>query len=320
MYEKKFLSTQKKKSFFERTIQEIRLFFRKKVVIDASICSLANFNTIWTSIYEKRKIVLTTVTMRELEKLQKFAEDKQSAHARFILRKALEEIDNFSFKVINETFASNNENIINYCRHHRKTVILLTADKWMSVDAKARGINVIYLSHSLGGSETDSECKENSFSEMTNEDYVNLEEKQENPTEKLKETTTLEKKEVLQEEPPKEVVTTFYPLKNIKQNNMFLPYMHGQKSSYFVSVNGKQYSDRSAELKLGYYILVVKKKEDGNLLLDEYKITAIRRENNAQRIYCASFEDWNSEEIPEKYLSCIKEFVMRERIRKNLNI
>lgn len=315
MYEKKFFINQKKKSFFERTIDGIRLFFRKRVVIDASICSLENFYTIWASIYEKRKIVLTTVTMRELERLQEFADDNQSAHARFVLREASEEPKNFLFKVINENFALNDEKIINYCRHHRRTVILLTADKWMSVDARARKINVKYISHPLArSSETDSEQKKISSSEMMDKDCI-VEEKQDDTTE----TTTFEKKEVLQEESPKEVIT-FYPLRNIKQNNMFLPYMHGQKSSYFVSVNGKQYSDRSAELKLGYYILVVKKKEDGNLLLDEYKITAIRRENNAQRIYCASFEDWNSEEIPEKYLSCIKEFVMRERIRKNLNI
>lgn len=114
-------------------------------VIDASITGLSEFKTtLYGLCNSKSKIILTSITIKELENMQKF-KDIQSLHARHLLATAVENQDRFSTVLIDETCGTPDDCIIKYCADHKDTITLLTSDKAMALKARMYEVQVAYL-------------------------------------------------------------------------------------------------------------------------------------------------------------------------------
>jgi rRNA-processing protein FCF1 len=117
----------------------------KSIVIDASITGLAEFKEICSHIMEsKTKIILTSVTIKELEKIQTFS-DLSSMNARYVLGLAAENEEIFNNVLIDETKETADECIINYCAEHHEEVSLWTSDKTMTLKARMYSVCVNYF-------------------------------------------------------------------------------------------------------------------------------------------------------------------------------
>lgn len=116
-------------------------------VIDASIAGIENLHDILSKICAiNAKLVLTSITIKELEKMQKF-KDIDGKCARRILAIAAENHENFYTVLIDEKLENPDECIIKYCADHKKNVVLLTADKAMALKARMYGVKTQYFKH-----------------------------------------------------------------------------------------------------------------------------------------------------------------------------
>lgn len=114
-------------------------------VIDASITGLKNLKEILFKICQtKEKIILTSMTIKELEDLQHF-DDIDAQDARYILRLAVENSDTFISVLIDETFDTPDDCIVQYCVKNKDTVTLLTSDKTMVLKARMYAVDVQYF-------------------------------------------------------------------------------------------------------------------------------------------------------------------------------
>lgn len=118
-------------------------------VIDTSICGVQDqkelFNRLIAACDKSGlKIILTTITIDELDDLQKRNVDN-SSHARNILKFAVD--DSFHFKAVevDKEFKLADDCILSYCSKHKNHVALLTADKAMYLKASAMGIKTCYF-------------------------------------------------------------------------------------------------------------------------------------------------------------------------------
>jgi len=117
-------------------------------VIDASITGIENLQDIISKILlSKEKIILTSLTIKELSKLQRF-KDIYGKDAEYILTMAAENPDNFESVLIDETLDTPDNCIIKYCADNKENVILLTSDKEMAVTARGYSIKVQYFKKS----------------------------------------------------------------------------------------------------------------------------------------------------------------------------
>lgn len=116
-------------------------------VIDASISGVEgimdDLNRICCT---KCKIILTTVTIQELEKMQRF-HDNDGKDARRILAMAAGDYDHFECVLIDDTVGTPDDCIIKYCADNKDDVVLLTADKTMELKARAYGIKTHFFRH-----------------------------------------------------------------------------------------------------------------------------------------------------------------------------
>lgn len=116
-------------------------------VIDASITGINNLIEMLYEIYDSQyKIILTSITVRELEKLQK-RNNLDGKSARKILAMAAENTDNFKVVLIDERFDSNDDSIIKYCADNKEQVVLLTSDKSMAIKARMYSVQTQYFKH-----------------------------------------------------------------------------------------------------------------------------------------------------------------------------
>ncbi len=116
-------------------------------VIDASIAGIEDLHDIIFKICAtSAKLVLTSITVKELEKMQKF-KDIDGKGARHILAIAAENDKNFYTVLIDENFENPDECIIKYCADHKDNVVLLTADKAMSLKARMYNVKTKYFKH-----------------------------------------------------------------------------------------------------------------------------------------------------------------------------
>lgn len=132
---------------FEDTIQKT---FKPgvKFVIDASITSVKNIRAVLKKIgedpeLEEFKVVLTSITIHELQMLQK-GKDSDGYDARFIMNHAIDHKESYELVQIPETEKTPDACIIRYCAHKRD-VVLLTSDKEMALDANLKGVNVLFF-------------------------------------------------------------------------------------------------------------------------------------------------------------------------------
>lgn len=122
--------------------------FKKPVegyVIDASITGIKSLRDYISKICTtKSKIILTSITIKELEKMQKFS-DIEGIDARYILALAAENHNSFETILIDETFDTPDDCIVHYCAENKKYVTLLTSDKTMALKARMYDVQVYYL-------------------------------------------------------------------------------------------------------------------------------------------------------------------------------
>lgn len=124
-------------------VEKIKIF---RYVIDASIMGTDNIiNTLTDFFATGNKIVLTSITIKELEKLQKhhntFGND-----ARRILAMAAGDYENFECVLIDEpSEVSADDCIIRYCAENKDDVVLLTSDKTMELKARTYGVKTRFF-------------------------------------------------------------------------------------------------------------------------------------------------------------------------------
>lgn len=116
-----------------------------RMVIDASFTTNTGFEEIVGEILENpnNKIVLISVTINELDIIQKY-EDIGGKNANNILGLAVNYPEKFELVEIDETLPTADECIIEYCANKEGELILLTADKVMTLKARMKGITVEY--------------------------------------------------------------------------------------------------------------------------------------------------------------------------------
>ena len=119
----------------------------KSYVIDASITGANIFKEYFSKMYESNsKIILTSITIDELEKMQKF-NDTQGYYARKILNIAAENAEKFLNVLIDETDEIADNCIIKYCAKNRENVKLVSSDKTMVLKSRMYGVETIFLEH-----------------------------------------------------------------------------------------------------------------------------------------------------------------------------
>ena len=120
-----------------------------RFVLDASVTSVKNVRALLRKFCEEAylsefKIVLTSVTIRELQMLQKRS-DSDGQDARFILNHAIDHGNMYQLVQISEDESSPDNCIIKYCVEHKDDVVLLTSDKEMALNAKMKQVQVLFF-------------------------------------------------------------------------------------------------------------------------------------------------------------------------------
>ena len=118
-------------------------------VIDASISGVTTIRDDLEKICKTNsKIILTSVTIYELEKMQSFF-DIVGNKARYILGIAAEREKTFKPVLIKENHEKADDNIIEYCAENKEHITLLTSDKTMTLKARMYGVKVHYMKHQI---------------------------------------------------------------------------------------------------------------------------------------------------------------------------
>lgn len=114
-------------------------------VMDASITGIENLKEILSKIcLTKAKIILTSVTVKELAQMQKF-DDIDERDACYILALAAENNETFKSVLIDETLDTPDDCIVKYCADNKENVTLLTSDKEMALKARMHSVQVHYF-------------------------------------------------------------------------------------------------------------------------------------------------------------------------------
>lgn len=146
---------------------EVTTDFDAEFVIDASITGISNLEDILSKICAtKAKIILTSITIKELEKLQKF-HDIQAKDARHILAMAAEMSQNFHTVLIDETIGIPDDCIIKYCADNKEKVSLLTSDKTMALKARMYGVQTQYFKQEKAKKTTNAHPQSYSYKSAT---------------------------------------------------------------------------------------------------------------------------------------------------------
>lgn len=112
-------------------------------VIDASMAGTKSLKENIAKIcISKEKIILTSITVKELHMMERF-DDISGIDANYLLRKAVNEPENFEVIPIDETFNTPDDCIIEFCKD--KDVTLLTSDKEMTLNARMYNISVQFF-------------------------------------------------------------------------------------------------------------------------------------------------------------------------------
>lgn len=121
-------------------------------VIDASITGIEDLRTMLSKVCQtKAKLILTSVTIKELERMQKF-KDIDGNDARYILALAAENSNSFENVLIDETLDTPDDCIIKYCADNKDRVTLLTSDKTMALKARMYAVQVQYFKQTKNSS------------------------------------------------------------------------------------------------------------------------------------------------------------------------
>lgn len=114
-------------------------------VIDASICGSINcFNIISDICKTNSKIIITSITIKELHNMQQYG-DAEGMDAKKMLAIAAENPNTFIGVKIDETLDKPDDCIVKYCSDNKNNVLLYTSDKEMALNARMAGVQTEYL-------------------------------------------------------------------------------------------------------------------------------------------------------------------------------
>ena len=137
----------------ESTLEHVAKFlketadFNTEFVIDASISGIKGLRSMISFFLAKNaRIILTSITINELERMQKF-HTIAAVDARYLLSTAAKNPNSFYTVLIDETLETPDDCIIKYCADHKDKVTLLTADKTMTLKARMYGVQAQYFEH-----------------------------------------------------------------------------------------------------------------------------------------------------------------------------
>lgn len=114
----------------------------KSIVLDASVMGVSGIVDLLKG--AKEKIILTSVTVKELAQMQHF-EDREAKRARNVLSMAVEEEDRIICEPIDETYENADKCILEFCISNKDNVVLYTSDKEMYIFAKANAVEAKYF-------------------------------------------------------------------------------------------------------------------------------------------------------------------------------
>lgn len=248
-------------------------------VIDVSITGIEDLKGILSKICTtKAKVILTSVTIKELNNMQKF-HDIDATDARYIMGLAAENPECFECVLINENFDLPDDCIINYCAENKERLTLLTSDKDMTLRARMYGIQVQYFKQP---------ANKNSSEESKTSTKVKLTSKANHKIE------------------------TFYSAKRVG-NALLLDEFQTDRRAISLFSNGLEYTDGIRKLQVGDEIFVATKKED-YITFAHYKMISLSDENNCELIYSKRiYNYYDNIDVPNAtYKSFIKDFKSRQ--------
>lgn len=118
-------------------------------VIDASICGNTNcFNIISDVCKINSKIIITSITLKELNNMQQY-DDADGKAAKKMLAIAAENPNTFIGVKIDEKLGKPDDCIIKYCSDNKNNVLLYTSDKEMALNARMAGVQTEYLKKNI---------------------------------------------------------------------------------------------------------------------------------------------------------------------------
>lgn len=245
-----------------------------RFVIDASITGFTELNSLLSeTILSKGKFILTSITIKELEQMQKF-NNVDGHSARHILALAAENNENFINVLIDETLETPDDCIVKYCADNNSSVTLLTSDKTMALKARMYSVNVNYLKQPIH------KTSANSKPPVSNSIYY------------------------------KRRIQTLLAAKSIG-DNLVISNFQTENRSIRVCSNGLEYNDGIRILNVGDDIFISTKKFD-YITFAHYKIISLSSENNCELVYSKRIYKGSNVTLPKaSYKSFIKDFKAR---------
>ena len=251
-------------------------------VIDASISGVENIKERLLKICNtNKKIILTSITIRELENLQKSI-TLQGKDARYFLALAAENPKSFVSQLIDETIGIPDDCIIKYCADNKDKFILLTSDKTMALKARMYGVEVQYFK------KTNKQTNSKVETADTNANLV--------PTSTLASTNSN--------------IRTLFPAKKIG-NKLMLSDFHTDTRSIRIYSDRYVYNNGTRELKIGDNVFIASKKDDC-ITFAHYKMISVEATNNCELIFSRRIYDYSKPDLPKiVYKNFFKDFLRR---------
>lgn len=251
-------------------------------VIDASISGVENIKELLLKICTTdKKIILTSITIRELENLQKSI-TLQGKDARYFLALAAENPKSFVSQLIDETIGIPDDCIIKYCADNKDKFILLTSDKTMALKARMYGVEVQYFK------KTNKQTNSKVETSDTNANLV--------PTSTLASTNSN--------------IRTLFPAKKIG-NKLMLSDFHTDTRSIRVYSDKYLYNNGTRELKIGDNVFIASKKDDC-ITFAHYKMISVEATNNCELIFSRRIYDYSKPDLPKiLYKKFFNDFLRR---------
>ena len=238
-------------------------------VIDASISGVENIKERLLKICNtNKKIILTSITIRELENLQKSI-TLQGKDARYFLALAAENPKSFVSQLIDETIDSPDDCITKYWADNKDKFILLTSDKTMALKARMYGVEVQYFK------KTNKQTNSKVETADTNANLV--------PTSTLASTNSN--------------IRTLFPAKKIG-NKLMLSDFHTDTRSIRVYSDKYLYNNGTRELKIGDNVFIASKKDDC-ITFAHYKMISVEATNNCELIFSRRIYDYSKPDLPK---------------------
>ena len=252
----------------------------KRFVIDASITGVERVRDELLKIcleisLEKSKILLTSITIKELERMQKF-NDTQAADARYILALAAEKDEIFESVLIDEkSYDTPDDCIIAFCSENND-VILLTSDKTMALKARMYGVQVRYMKQTQN-------VQEHEYPARRRSNRFNSR------------------------------VRTLIPAKR-EETKLLITEFHTPFRSIRVCSDGVEYNEGVIELKIGDDIYIATRKKD-YVTFAHYRLISLYSENNCELIFSRRFYSLSEINLENaSYKAFLKDFKLRHNL------